>query len=45
MAKPYWCKEAQAAPLHERGPSGPEQKMICYLTDKKYRKNTFKIYL
>jgi len=28
MAKPYCCKEAQAAPLHERGPAAMSKKIL-----------------
>jgi len=28
MAKPYCCKEAQAAPLHERGPAAMSNKKL-----------------
>jgi hypothetical protein len=38
MAKPHCCNEAQAAPLHERGPAALSEKVICYLKHKKYRK-------
>jgi len=35
MAKPYCRKEAQAAPLHERGPAAlSDKKIICYLREK-----------
>ena len=29
MAKPHCCKEAQAAPLHERGPAAMSEKAFC----------------
>jgi len=31
MAKPHCHKEAQAAPLHERGPAAMSDKNFCYL--------------
>jgi len=30
MAKPYCCKEAQAAPLHERGPAAMSDKNLLF---------------
>jgi hypothetical protein len=35
MAKPYCCKEAQAAPLHERGPAALSDKNNLLLERKR----------
>jgi hypothetical protein len=43
MAKPYCCKEAQAAPLHERGPAAMSgKKLPCTRAKRSLKMNALK---